>query len=222
MGAQEPETHEVLQQIGQPKPLGRLPKLTKEVQDQLKKAMRDSSDWHPRLNVHVAENTDLKNTRMVRSRIYVTSASTMHSLFNMLREFQNTASSKIKSQILDQVMDLNCLSHLVFRCYERQDNEPEEHVAAADDQKSRERARYRVEISMSPGVQVFKDGHHVPWPKGADLEPDNAVVAPLQILVNSVELNRFEQFITDAIKEYAVEPESDEEQDGRSDPGLPL
>merc|ERR1740129_2307804 len=104
--AQEPEPSEVLQQIGKPKPVGRLPKLTKEVQDQLKKAMRDSSDWHPRLNAHVVENTDLKNTRMVRSRMYVTSASTMHSLVNMLRDFQNTGSSNIKSQILDQVMDL--------------------------------------------------------------------------------------------------------------------
>jgi len=209
----------VLQQIGKPKPLGRLPKLTKEVQDQLKKAMRDSSDWHPRLNAHVVENTDLKNTRMVRSRMYVTSASTMHSLFNILREFQNIGSSK--SQILDQIMDLNCLSHLVFRCYERQDDETEEQVAAADDQKSRERARYRVEISLSPGVQIYKDGHHVPWPKGSDLKPDNALVAPLQILANSVELDRFERFITDAIKEYAVEPHSDEE-DGRSGAGLSL
>lgn len=214
--AREPEPKEVFRQTEQPKHLGRLPKLTAEVQDQLKQAMRDSSDWHPRLNAHVAESTDLKNTRMVRSRVYVTSASTMHSLFNMLRDFQSTGSSNIKSRILDQVMDLNCLSHLVFRCYERQDDqddETEEQAALANDQKSREMARYRVEISMSPGLQVFKEGGHVPWPTGADLKPDNVRVAPLQILVNSVELNRFEQFITDAIKEYAVEPQSDEEEE---------
>lgn len=117
-------------------------------------------------------------------------------------------------------MDLKCLSHLVFRCYERQDDETEGQVAAVNDQKSSERARYRLEISISPGVQVFKEGSYVPWPNGADLRPDNALVAPLQILVNSAELNCFERFVTDAIKEYAVEPQRDEEDDGRSDPGL--
>ena len=48
-------------------------------------ALHDSSDWHPKLNDEVANLTDIKSTRIVWPRIYVTSASTMHSLLNVLR-----------------------------------------------------------------------------------------------------------------------------------------
>ena len=43
--------------------------------------MRDGSDWHPRLTSAVAEIAGQQDLNtVVRSRIYSTSASTMHSL----------------------------------------------------------------------------------------------------------------------------------------------
>lgn len=157
----------------------KLSKLTPEVRNELKHALRDSSDWHPRLNEEVAKLTDIKNTRIVRSRIYVTSASTMHSLFNILRHGQHASGdeSSIVSD-LGEVIDLSYLTHIVFRCYEREapaeisidagmvHESPE---AAAEHLKNLEKARYRVEISMSPGKQVFQDGQMVQWPDGSAL-----------------------------------------------------
>jgi len=157
---------------------GKLAKLTDGVRQELKSAMRDSSDWHPRLNTHVAENTPLKNVRMVRSRVYVTSASTMHSLINVLRQFEKSEMASCGSHSkspLDLVTDLSYLSHLVFRCYEREDVSEEQQDE--NDPASSEKKRYRVEIAMSPGVGVSKDGQQVLWPVGADFNQDTAVVA---------------------------------------------
>lgn len=87
-------------------------------------ALRDASDWHPRLNDQVAELTDIKNTRIVRSRIYVTSASTMHSLCNILRHGQCATDGMSIVSDLGHIQDLNYLTHLVFRCYERDPSPP--------------------------------------------------------------------------------------------------
>merc|ERR1719174_1726761 len=95
----------------------KLSRLTPELRNQLKHALRDVSDWHPRLNDEVQKLTDIKNTRIVRSRIYVTSASTMHSLFNILRHGQYVTSDDCDSSIvsgLEEVIDLKYLTHIVF------------------------------------------------------------------------------------------------------------
>jgi len=190
----------------------KLAKLTDGVRQELKNAMRDSSDWHPRLNTHVAENTPLKNTRMVRSRVYVTSASTMHSLINVLRQFEKSEMASCGSHSkspLDLVTDLSYLSHLVFRCYEREDVSEEQHDE--NDPGSSDKKRYRVEIAMSPGVGVSKDGQQVLWPEGADFNQDTATVAPLQTIAHSGELSRFENFITASIKDLGSNQLGDDE-----------
>uniref|UniRef100_A0A7S4SUP1 Inositol hexakisphosphate and diphosphoinositol-pentakisphosphate kinase n=1 Tax=Alexandrium monilatum TaxID=311494 RepID=A0A7S4SUP1_9DINO len=209
----------------------KLSKLTPAVRNELKQALRDSSDWHPRLNDEVAKLTDIKNTRIVRSRIYVTSASTMHSLLNVLRHGQCASGDEPIVTDLDKATDLNYLTHLVLRCYE-QDSESSQSQGRScsstssskgsgdqpEDVKQRQKARYRVEVSMSPGVQVFKDGEHVPWPKGPDVNETSCLVAPLQIVADSLELSRLERFLTEAIKEYGVGSTStDEEEDKQSD-----
>jgi len=187
-----------------PRVRGKLAKLTDGVRQELKNAMRDSSDWHPRLNTHVVENTPLQNTRMVRSRVYVTSASTMHSLINVLRQFETSEMASCGSQSrspLDLVLDLGYLSHLVFRCYEREDVSEEQQDE--NDPGSSEKKRYRLEIAMSPGVGVSKDGQQVLWPEGADFNQDTAVVAPLHTIAHSGDLSRFENFITASIKDFS-------------------
>merc|ERR1711920_333618 len=150
----------------------KLARLSPELRKELKHALRDSSDWHPQLNDQVAALTNIK-TRVVRSRVYVTSASTMHSLFNILRHGHTASGGAAIVKDLGGVTDLNYLTHIVLRCYERDLPEGEgatpeslESLGCEDADRIQrlemEKDRYRVEISMSPGVQTFKDGQHVP------------------------------------------------------------
>jgi len=192
-------------------------KLTPDVRDQLKQAMRDSSDWHPRLDREVTKMTDLKHTRVVRSRVYVTSASTMHSLFNILR---HASGEQELVKGLDNTTDLNYLTHLVFRCYEQDEGSDQISQTQLDDSlspRSRARqaaqARYRVEVSMSPGVQVYKNSRHVQWPKGSELKESTCKVAPLQIIGESLDLAWLEQFLSGAVKEYGPRNDDDDEQE---------
>lgn len=88
--------------------------------------------------------------RMVRSRYYVTSASHMMSLLNILIHSKN-ADNSISQNIIDNdsiksigdVTDLHYLSHLVFRVWERK------HLKRNDSN------RFRIEILFSSGA---KDG----------------------------------------------------------------
>jgi len=193
-------------------------KLTPEVRNELKQALRDASDWHPRLNDQVAELTDIKNTRIVRSRIYVTSASTMHSLFNILRHGQCATDGRRIVSDLGHVQDLNYLTHLVFRCYERDEAETEEPLfdetmSSGERRRQKEKARYRVEISMSPGVQVFEDGRRVLWPKGNELDETRSQVAPLEIIGDDIDLAQLERFLAGVVKEYGPRHEDDSSAD---------
>jgi len=143
----------------------------------------------------------------------------MHSLINVLRQYEKSemaSSGNHSKSPLDIVTDLNYLSHLVFRCYEREDVSEEQQDE--DDPGSNEKKRYRVEIAMSPGVGVFKDGQQVLWPDGADFNPHTAVVAPLQTITQSGELSCFENFITASIRDLSPEQTGDEEEgDQQSD-----
>eukprot|EP00927_Polykrikos_kofoidii_P065296 TRINITY_DN61072_c0_g1_i1.p1 TRINITY_DN61072_c0_g1~~TRINITY_DN61072_c0_g1_i1.p1 ORF type:complete len:1327 (+),score=249.05 TRINITY_DN61072_c0_g1_i1:183-3983(+) len=236
------------------KKLTRLGKLTPELRQVLKEALCDNTEWHPRLNDEVAKLTNIKDTRTVRSRIYVTSASTMHSLFNILRHGQIASGDAgiLCNADLDKVMDLNYLTHLVFRCYEREDtdagtappapkpasdsvtesvgatatdddmesSEPSSSGASpgigdhasgvratgaqsAEQVRSQEKARYKVEIAMSPGVQLFLPGtsEHEQWPDPRNLNQTNCKVAPLQIIAD-VDLETLEYFLMQVVKEY--------------------
>lgn len=193
--------------------------VARHVGNELKQAMRDSSDWHPRLNDQVTKHTDIKLTRSVRSRVYVTSASTMHSLLNILRNVESNENQQIASGTED-VADLNYLTHLVFRCYEQDENERRESVnvpetcdagvfSGSPRVRLRElaKARYRVEISMSPGVQVYSNGKHVQWPEGPEVNERNCLVAPLQIITESIELSKLEKLLAGAVKEHGPRPD---------------
>jgi hypothetical protein len=208
------------------------------VRSELKSALRDSSDWHPRLNEEVAKLTDIKNTRIVRSRIYVTSASTMHSLFNILRHGQYVASDGGDDNAddgivkgLEEVVDLNYLTHIVFRCYEACDDDIEddenpdsqgndlnqESCDSNEDLRNFAKAKYRVEISMSAGKQVYEDGQLVQWPNGSQLREENCYVAPLQIVANSVALSKVDEFLTKVVEEYGGRGDADADEDKPSD-----
>eukprot|EP00930_Biecheleria_cincta_P036730 TRINITY_DN25170_c0_g4_i1.p1 TRINITY_DN25170_c0_g4~~TRINITY_DN25170_c0_g4_i1.p1 ORF type:complete len:1242 (-),score=201.72 TRINITY_DN25170_c0_g4_i1:135-3860(-) len=165
------------------------------LKSELTRAMCDSADWHPRLNDAVNELTDLKNTTISRSRIYVTSASTMHSLFNILRHGHSAGGACRMISDLGHVTDLNYLTHIVFRCYERERKH-------GGDGSMDEKSRYRVEISMSQGVQTYEAGRLVPWPRGSQLSSENCQVAPLEVICESVELADLEKFLTDVVKEF--------------------
>lgn len=88
--------------------------------------------------------------------------------------------------------------------------------AEAERRKNREKDRYRVEIAMSPGNQVFEDGCRVPWPDGNQFTPETCIVSPLEIIADSVELNRIERLFSEAVKEYGTAFGSDEDADDGS------
>jgi len=196
-------------------------KLTPELRSELKKALRDKSDWHPRLHEQVARIAGIKSTNRVRSRIYVTSASTLHSLFNILRH-GNAASGSDESILSDtgHINDLNYLTHIVFRCYEREDAElvqtlPTDGVADAELLAACAKSRYRVEVSISPGVQVMcsEAGTPEPWPTGKQLRPENCGVGPLQVVCHDVELGAVERFLTEVVKEFGGQAGDDAGED---------
>jgi len=152
----------------------------------------------------------------------------MHSLFNILRHGQGAADSDRIVSDLGHVQDLNYLTHLVLRCYEHDDTLDHDEQAAKRDAKDKaetaetrkevEKARYRVEISMSPGVQVFKDGRRVLWPEGHELNENMSMVAPLEIIGDDIDLGRLERFLAGAVREYghahADDSSGDDEKSG--------
>jgi len=227
-----------------------LSRLTPELRQELKHALRDKADWHPRLSEQVGKITDIKDTKIVKSRVYVTSASTMHSLFNILRHWQHVEGEHGGcSKDIQEVSDLNYLTHLVFRCYEKNtpaDEQPNDSASKEDDCRSpalptsashggqetdmgcaettaqlrqQEKAKYRVEIAMSPGVQVFKsDGGHLvrqQWPSGEELTGGNCMVAPLQTIAESA-LSPFEHFFQEVVSKYGGQRHEDEEDEEKA------
>ena len=107
-----------------------------ELRALMRQAMRDGSDWHPRLLSTVAKVTGMSQQQPVRSRIYVTSSSTMNGMVNVLAQ-----NSSIFSKPGN--FDLDYLSHVVIRCFE----DPE--APGSADPLS----WYTVEIAVSPGVK---------------------------------------------------------------------
>lgn len=205
----------------------KLTRLTPELRQMLKKAVRDASDWHPRLNEEVAKLTGIRNTKIVRSRIYVTSASTMHSLFNILRHGHTVSGDKIIDPVIDGVIDLNYLTHVVFRCYEREDDGSQATAqgnAGTGDGSNSSRhswnnsfrrqeamSKYRVEIAISPGVQVFDkkvdagvgpEARPVQWPSGDEWTEKKVAVAPLRVIAHSAELATVERMLNAVLHRY--------------------
>jgi len=150
------------------------------------RVLRDDSDWHPQVQHEVHKVAGL-DQELVRSRVFVTSASTMHSLLNVLRYGEGNPLVSRNGT----VVDLNYLSHLVIRCYERRKGA----ISKSPDGKG----NFRVEIQLSPGVQVFKEGKQVRWPDGSDLQETGCSVAPLEQLGDH-QLEDVEKYLTSLIQ----------------------
>ena len=166
-----------------------LKRLTPEMRQNITRSLRDDSDWHPQVQQEVHKMAGLDQD-MVRSRIFVTSASTMHSLMNVLRYGEGRLAADG-----DRAIDLNYLSHLVIRCYQR--NKPN---GAADSKED-----YRVEIHFSPGVQIRGD---------TDTESryveENCSVCPLELL-GERKLAEVEKYLTSLISSFADGGEAHQE-----------
>jgi hypothetical protein len=182
--------------------------------DSLHDSMQDGSDWHPRRSE--AAEADLTaipgqdRSTIVRSRIYSTSASTMHTLYNILMHGDSVCDTSVmdssQKASLDFVSDLGYLSHFVIRCYEPP---PSESGPPADDL-----SKYRVEICVSPGIffpQPEESDERSPTPvdafkiKGKNITKGNAALAPLYVMSANANLKELDSFITTIIKETTKE-----------------
>lgn len=177
-------------------------RLTPQLRKELAHALRDSSDWHPRLNEEVARLTGISTSHKVRSRIYCTSASTMHSLLNILRHGHTASGTGSIISDLGHINDLNYLTQIVFRCYERDAGEDEVHQGERSTRHHGRKTRHRVEILLSSGVQVLRDGQVGQWPEGSELCQERCDVAPLQVVADCVDLEKLEHFLNDVVKEF--------------------
>jgi inositol hexakisphosphate/diphosphoinositol-pentakisphosphate kinase len=170
-------------------------KVPPELRALLRQAMRDGSDWHPQLHETVAQITGMKTSKCVRTRVYVTSASTMHSLLNVLAFGQEVSDQDPidRSKVAD-VTDIHYLSHFVIRCFEEPEREPAD---APESSSSGRRAsisssRYTVEVLFSPGVQC------------RELRENAMCMAPLQSICREslCSLDGFDTFLTEILAEF--------------------
>ena len=184
-------------------------KVPPELRALLRQAMRDGSDWHPQLHETVAQITGMKTSKCVRTRVYVTSASTMHSLLNVLAFGKEVSDEDVidRSKFAD-VTDLHYLSHFVIRCFE----EPSAPLSRSTSGNSRliesqpaNGLRYAVEVLFSPGVCVKDEVYE----KGVVVLPDklresHLGVAPLQSICKHSEcsLEDFDTFLTEILAEF--------------------
>jgi hypothetical protein len=89
--------------------------------------MKDKNHWYPRLQSEWARVSGIKATEGMRTRIYVTSASTMHSLINVLTHQELVTNTEFCDQVTaDQFTDVNYMTHMVIRCYEKKKRVPDE------------------------------------------------------------------------------------------------
>ncbi|CAD7933165.1 unnamed protein product [Amoebophrya sp. A25] len=126
-------------------------------------------DWFP-------NRTD-RTKSQVRSRVYVTSASTMHTFLNVLAYFRPESGVGAPTfaadsctwgedeifydwSVLKDITDLSYMSHLVIRCFEKVSDQggPASWVPVgeAPDEVS-ELKRYRVEVLVSFGVSMLSN-----------------------------------------------------------------
>ena len=118
------------------------------------------------------------NDRHIRTRLYFTSESHIHSLFNILRfgGLCNTDNEEWNkaTQFLSNVNELNYMSQIVIKHYE-------DTSKSADDP-----ARQTIELYFSPGVALPTDEQN-----------NQPVVAPMQKLHGSVNFADFIDFFSD-------------------------
>lgn len=172
-------------------------KVPPELRALLRQAMRDGSDWHPQLHDTVAQITGMKTSKCIRTRVYVTSASTMHSLLNVLAFGEEVSDEDpVDRMRVSDVTDLHYLSHFVIRCFEEPASEDEPKRVLARTAASVGGAplgkRYTVEVLFSPGVQC------------KELRENTMCMAPLQSICKEsvVSLDGFDTFLTEILAEF--------------------
>jgi hypothetical protein len=98
------------------------------------------------LDMSHAEDLNIRSMgRCVRTRLYFTSESHLHTLLNVLRypaDGEPDVLSKEGQEVIAETPELSYLTHIVIRLFERRDRE-------ADDAQ-----RFRCEISFSPGTTI--------------------------------------------------------------------
>ncbi|EER13394.1 hypothetical protein Pmar_PMAR010491 [Perkinsus marinus ATCC 50983] len=212
-----------------------------ELRAQLRQAMRDGSDWHPKLHETVAQITGMKSTsKCVRTRIYVTSASTMHSLLNVLVNGDDEhMKSPIDPAMIRDITDLHYLTHISLRVFEADDydgpsnvHDNERRNRTVSSQSTRQDlTRYRVEIGLSPGVQVVDQTatglqiNH--YPPGNRIRESELEVAPLKPVINIGTLKNYytlqelDTYLTSTLAKFhhCVDSDSEPETDKHPDDG---
>eukprot|EP00403_Amphidinium_massartii_P043782 CAMPEP_0178457576 /NCGR_PEP_ID=MMETSP0689_2-20121128/47086_1 /TAXON_ID=160604 /ORGANISM="Amphidinium massartii, Strain CS-259" /LENGTH=598 /DNA_ID=CAMNT_0020083827 /DNA_START=40 /DNA_END=1834 /DNA_ORIENTATION=+ len=186
-----------------------------------------NKEWHPRLSKEVSKLTGRKEVH-VKSRIYVTSSSTMHSLMNVFMqghgkdEFPSTDKS-LGEPIVDGCdASLNYLTHIVIRCYETpgarsmsssQLMKETSSFTNLPDKAKRQCAekeikpKFKVEISMSPGACVLgQDNQAIVWPNGSDIRAERIKMAPRRLLCKDIPLDEFEDYIKTVLGKFSTLP----------------
>ncbi|KJE96389.1 histidine acid phosphatase domain containing 2A [Capsaspora owczarzaki ATCC 30864] len=158
-------------------------------------AAAQSVSFFPTETVHRLNSryvTNIKTPeRQVRSRLYFTSESHMHSLLNVLRFSSMRHSEEWRDSMtkLSATSELDYLTHIVFRLYERFDVDP----SLPD--------RFRIELMFSPGaVKVTEapdDTHVVP-------------VAPTMTLNSSITLQEMEEVLASATRQHWENKEAEQ------------
>jgi hypothetical protein len=193
----------------------------------LRQAMRDGSDWHPQLHDTVAQITGMKSSKAVRTRVYVTSASTMHSLLNVLAFGREVSDEDpIDPSRIAHVTDLHYLSHFVIRCFEEPMSPTgTDSLPPGDDQVNRATRssrlmsgsqilnpcspkasgyRYTVEVSFSAGVMCRDEANEICPQRGDSLRENMLCVAPLEVICKNqfCSLDDFDTYLTEILAEF--------------------
>ncbi len=100
----------------------------------------DTHHWYPRLQAEWASISGIKSTEGLRTRIYTTSASTMHSLLNVLaHQSIETGANLCEAANIQKFTDLNYMTHMVIRCYEKKKRDSTDEIPQeAVNEQSRE------------------------------------------------------------------------------------
>lgn len=154
--------------------------------------------------INMAYSTDLPiNTmgRRVRTRLYFTSESHLHTLLNVLR-FAKDRTSVLSEQgvrILNGTSELCYLTQLAIRLFE--DNRWE----------MTDPRRFRVEILFSPGATATPLHMHE---QDRDSDPSRFDTAPLEMIGREgLTCRELEDFFNEAVMEGATVPKNDAEED---------
>eukprot|EP00743_Colponemidia_sp_Colp-15_P002625 GILK01002844.1.p1 GENE.GILK01002844.1~~GILK01002844.1.p1 ORF type:complete len:1088 (+),score=205.37 GILK01002844.1:63-3326(+) len=144
-----------------------------------------NDESHLRLDHDKATAMGVKNPwRHVRTRLYFTSASHLHSLLNVVRlgktETNHSVVTTDSHKKINAIADLDYLTHIVIRLYEK---------LSADEEDSR---RFRVEIRFSAGT----NGDPL---QDSSLDNHTLSVSPMLTLNNHLTLEEVESYFRNVL-----------------------